>query len=384
MSERRMVLGLAVAVLAVLLVVPRPHIYASSEEPPHNEPASQINDADKPSNVEIRSLIRRLGSKEPADVGMEHVLALAGTRAVPSLIDALSSKDSWTRARAAKTLGMIGDSAAVPSLISMARQKDERYEAALDALGQIGGPDAAEFLLVWLPKESLEVQARLVGYLGIMGDNRAVPILCDVLAKSSSITVRCRTAEALGCFRDPRSRNALKRAVADDGNWDVYLTAKKALLRQLTGEVWTIPHANLIETIIEKEPEPAEGAEEWLRQYKKSHPPSPVAALTMAPTIHRFVIPACYNAARKELLDIAKHPTEATELVEVLLGYMRHRKIEGGVGQKAMDLIVEIGNPAVPALGNAVKRGDESLEANASACLRKINADKTEAQGKSP
>ena len=73
--------------------------------------------------AEIRSLIHRLGSKEPADAGIHHEIAMAGSQAVSSLINALSSRDSWTRRRAAQSLGLIGDSTAVPALVKMARRK---------------------------------------------------------------------------------------------------------------------------------------------------------------------------------------------------------------------------------------------------------------------
>jgi len=372
MFERRFVLGLGAAVLAVSLFALRSQARASTGTSPGAAPATQAKDAGKTSDDEVRSLLARLRSKEPRDTGLAYKLALAGTRAVPGLIEALSSNDSWVRSRAAKTLGIIGDSTAAPALMAMARQKDERYESALDSLGQIGGPDVAGFMLEILPKESPKVRRRLIGYLGLIGDNRAVPTLCDILAKPLSVYIGCQTAEALGRFRDQRSRDALRRAVREEGNWDVYRAAKKALLCQLSGKPYTVPEASLIETVIEKEPEPAEGAEEWLRQYEKSHPPSPKGMFPMSSRIHVFVIPACYNVARRELLDIAKHPTNATKLVEELLGYMRHSDIEDGVGQKAMQMIVEIGDTAVPALENAVKRGDETLKVNANACLRKI------------
>ncbi|MCY2925740.1 MAG: HEAT repeat domain-containing protein [Planctomycetota bacterium] len=338
---------------------------------PETQPAARASAPEPTGGQGIPALIEQLGDRGPAGV-VEYSLAKKGIRAVPALIDALSSKDSWRRMKAADVLGTIGDSAAVPALIAMARQKGQRYESALDSLGAIGGPEAAAYLLEALPDEPMDVQPRVVAYLGMIGDNRAVGPLCTLLAKASSIHVRRQAAVALGRFRDPRSREALRKAVAEDRHWDVYMAAKNALASQLTGEPAGGRVSALVETVIEKEPEPAEGAEEWLRRYDKAHPAGPKAPLRVGPTIHHFVIPACYNAARQELLRRAGHPVEATDLVERLLGYMRSYQLEGTPGQKAMDLIVEIGQLAVPASQEALKRGDEPLAAHAGACLKKI------------
>jgi len=326
-----------------------------------------------PIDAKVRSLIGRLGSKEPKDAGVEHELALLGARAVPALTAALSSKDGRVRARAARTLGMIGNASPVPALLDMVRRKQSRYTSALHALGKIGGPDAATHLLAALPREPLRTRADIVRYLGLIGDNRAVAPLCALLEKSTSIRLRRRAAEALGRFRDPRSRDALRKTVDNDTNWDVYRAAKKSLLRQATGREPALPHQGLIEIVILKRPEPPEGAEKWLRRYAKAHPPSPLAPRRMGPTVHSFVIPARYKSARKKLLSLARHHTDATRLVEALLGHMRHRQLKAeGPDGKAMRLIIDIGKPAVPALENAVRRGDETLKTNATRCLRAI------------
>jgi NADPH-dependent ferric siderophore reductase len=319
----------------------------------------------------ILSLIQRLGSKEPTDVGIHHELAIAGSQAVPSLVNALSSQDSWTRCRAAQSLGLIGDSSAVPALVAMAQRKEDRYESALAALGQIGGQDAAVHLITALPKESLQNQPSIIRDLGLIGDNRAIPSLCAMLRDSTSTSVQRSAAEALGRFHDPRSRTALQTAVDRSANWDVYRAAKKSLLQLTSGEEPANQYRELrklVEIVVEKSPEPPEGAEQWLRNYDKAHPPSPKAPTTMGPTIHSFVMPARYKSAREELLHMAEHPTSAGRIVEALLTHMRHSQLEGGQGEKAMRLIIDIGRSAVPALENAARRG----HANANRCLRAI------------
>jgi hypothetical protein len=323
------------------------------------------------SKAEIRSRIQRLGSKEPADAGIHHELAIAGSQAVPDLINALSSRDSLTRRRAAQCLGLIGDSSAVPALVKMAQRKEDRYKSALDALGQIGGPDAASHLLTALSEEPIGNQPDVIRDLGLIGDNRAVLALCAMLRDSTSTEVRRRAAEALGKFRDLRSRAALQAAVNSDPSWYVYRTAKKSFLQLVSGEEPTDQYRELrqlVEIVVAKSPEPPEGAREWLRRYDKAHPPSPKAPGRSGPTVHSFVLPARYKAARDELLGMARHPADATSIVEASLEHMRHRQLAGGPGEKAMRLIIDIGQPAVPALENAARRG----HANASRCLRAI------------
>lgn len=326
---------------------------------------------------EIRSLIQRLGSKKPADAGIHHELATAGSQAVPSLINALSSGDARTRRRAAQSLGLIGDDSAVPALVEMAQDKEDGYKSALDALGQIGGPDAASHLLAALPEEPIENQPEIIRELGMIGDNRAVASLCAMLRDSTSTTVRRRAAEALGEFRDPRSRAALQTAVDSDPNWDVYRTAKKSFVQLASGKEPTDQYRELrelVEIVVEKSPEPPEGAEQWIRNYERAHPSSPKAPCPTEPTIHSFVIPARYKSARGELFRMAQHPKNAEEIVEALLEHMRHRQLEGNPGQKALRMIIDIGKVAVPALENAARRGDETLQANSGRCLRAIQA----------
>jgi len=334
-------------------------------------------DIAEPNDAEIRSLIERLGSREPKDAGIEANLRLAGSRVVPGLIDALSSKDYLVRDRAAKTLGMIGDGFAVPALVKMAEQKADRYKSALDALGAIGGPDAAAYLLTALRKEPPQHHADMICDLGLIGDNRAVPALCDILKDSANTRWRQPAAEALGRFRDPRSRAALENAVAHDPDWDVYRTAKQSLLRLVSGKEPAAQYREfreLVEIVVWKSPEPPEGAQEWLRRYHEAHPPSPRAPFVGGPTVHSFVIPAVYEAARKELLASAQHPSNAEIIVEFLLEYMQNQQLQkDDPGGKAMRLIVEIGQPARPALENAVRRGDAALKTHAARCLKDID-----------
>ncbi len=74
-----------------------------------------------------------------------HALGMMKSQeAVETLIDALTSEDSYIRIAAAKSLGMIGDKRAVAPLIKLLRNDREMWACANAAwaLGEIGDPDA--------------------------------------------------------------------------------------------------------------------------------------------------------------------------------------------------------------------------------------------------
>jgi HEAT repeat protein len=95
----------------------------------------------KVSTETIKSLVADLGSQDGiVRVRMRKSLVSIGGQAVKPLVKALASKKEWVRWEAAKTLGQIGDPAAVQALIKALEDKmfDVRWLAAqgLIAIGR--------------------------------------------------------------------------------------------------------------------------------------------------------------------------------------------------------------------------------------------------------
>ncbi len=98
-----------------------------------------------------------------------------GASAVPSLIATLSDSNWDGRDQAAFVLGRIGDSSAVPALITVLKDWGVRQEA-IGALGEIGQP-ALPTLIVALRNSDKEIRSGAAEALEKIGDKSAVPSL---------------------------------------------------------------------------------------------------------------------------------------------------------------------------------------------------------------
>lgn len=118
-------------------------------------------------------------------------LAQIGPPAVPRLIEALKNKDAFVREAAANALGTIGDRRAAEPLIRAMQYRDEQiyaededYEAratAALALGKIGGPQVFEALTQAITDDDWQLSWYAIDALGMLGDQRAIPVLLDAL-----------------------------------------------------------------------------------------------------------------------------------------------------------------------------------------------------------
>ncbi len=89
-------------------------------------------------------------------------LGLIGdTQAVPGLVAALECSDFYVRAEAAYALAKIGDREALPSLIQKleAPDTDQPWEAIIDAIGQLQGQTALTLIHPFLTHHSERVQS---------------------------------------------------------------------------------------------------------------------------------------------------------------------------------------------------------------------------------
>ncbi len=169
----------------------------------------------------IADLIERLQSRNEAErKAAASALVVAGPEAVAPLIKALCSGDWRARASAAWALGRIGDARAIvplaraPDLLpAVDDAHDDLRAAAVEALAEIGGEAAVEFLIGAARCGSMRVRPLAVSALGRIGDVRAIPVLLDEARREGEDGLGAE--EALGRMGDPL---ALSRKVVAAGH----------------------------------------------------------------------------------------------------------------------------------------------------------------------
>jgi HEAT repeat protein len=329
-------------------------------------------------DAETRRLFERLGNDAYYEAARQQLIA-RGAQSLPYLLDRANSENAQTRWYAVELLGAIGDERAVPALIKLMDRDDAN--ASLTALARIGGDDAVTAILKKLPTMAPEsVPENVVRALGWIGDSRAIDVLIPLLQVDKSaaqdeykisqrLALRRATAEALGHFRSPRVRTALRRTVATDPDWSVYRQAKRSL-RLLDpflsgdGSPYDLNRQldQLVRTAI-RPAEPPEGAEAYVRRmWRTGH---------IAPLPGAFIGAGDRARAQHELL----HPNQyavytKTDVTETLMEWLQAMKPPAAeMPRTARELIIKIGPPAIPALSNGLRRGDNFAAMNWARCL---------------
>ncbi len=176
--------------------------------------------------------------------------------AVPALVAALDDEDAYVRSRAALALAAIGEPAREVLIASLGAGSGRIRGAAALALGRLGGQGAAPALVGALNDPDEEVRHRAAGALGDIGEPAIPALLSAIRAGEADILpevtaafdqigrpavaaldvalgdgdwrIRRGAAAALGVIGDPRSTDALIRAL-DDGREEVRQAAREAL-----------------------------------------------------------------------------------------------------------------------------------------------------------
>lgn len=314
-------------------------------------------------------------------------LLAMGDHATPAIVAGLSTTDAQARYDLIGLLGQIRSPQAIAPLVKIAQGNDrDEASAALRALGQIGGPEAAEAIIAALPQLHPTGQADYCRVLSAIGDNRAIEPLARLLANrepqsnmlDGETLFRNRTrqaaAEALGYFRDPRARAALNDAIRSDPNWEVYHAARQALWRMDSAESYPDYERlrTLVDLAVSKHPEPPEGAEEYIRTWHKEHPNWQGA--WAGPSLQDYAAKADIERAREAVIESGRTSSSdlrAGGVVELLMEYLCNRKLYIGP-ENAKALLIEIGKPAIPAFENGAKRGDRILSRNCRECIEAI------------
>ena len=141
---------------------------------------------------------------------------LGDRRALEPLLEALRQPDETLQASAATALGMLGDQRAIGPLVdaTLKNTSEKVSEQAAEALGQLGGPSAADALIVSLQDKSATTRRRAIRALGKLRDPRAVEPLAAT-AKDQDVGVREAAVKALSQLKDPRTIEALLGALKD-------------------------------------------------------------------------------------------------------------------------------------------------------------------------
>jgi HEAT repeat protein len=317
-------------------------------------------------------------------------LRAMGDRATDAMIEGLRSPNNNIRYQVASLLGSAKNEKATGPLIKLAQSEEglDRYYA-LQALGQIGGPEVATVFIAALQRAYPKGGEDYCRILGAIGDNRAIEPLIRVLLSTEGeesrrgeglfrVRTREAAAEALGKFRDPRARAALVKAVAEDPDWAVYHVARQALYRMDDQTLYPEygDYRAAVVLSVAKEPEPLEGAKEFLRKWQQDHPNG--QGSWIGPILENYASGVDIERARDKVVQLGRDCDPnliAGGVTEILMEYLCGRKLRIEPAN-AKALLIRIGKPAVPALQNGADRanGDIALVRNCLDCIGAIKA----------
>ena len=109
--------------------------------------------------------------------------------------------------------------------------------SAAQALGKIGGSEAASLLGTLYPSEDKDFNSSAIRSLGQIGDAEYVDVLMKALGDIEGI-VREEAAKALSKFDNPETREALAKALSDRES-RVRISAAKALARIIASQMFS-------------------------------------------------------------------------------------------------------------------------------------------------
>jgi len=172
--------------------------------------------------------------KEVRSVALRSLGMLSDPRAFPSLMTRLpriTTEEEGVFASTLKnTLISLGESI-IPSILSRLDECDEEMQALLiECLGEMGSKQASGALIQKLTHPNPEIRAKTARALGKIGDPLAVPSLIE-LGEDKVWFVRLQVCRALGMIGDIKAIDFLSRRLTDE-NWQVR-AASAASLRQL-------------------------------------------------------------------------------------------------------------------------------------------------------
>ncbi|MFC7007066.1 HEAT repeat domain-containing protein [Halalkalicoccus salilacus] len=155
-----------------------------------------------------------------------HALKLMGH---PAALDAMTQRAQKRDKAAIEVLGKIGSDEPVEMLLEYVEADgDPKLQlTTLKALGEIGSEEATQAVADRFTSENSEVRSRAARTLGMIGDTRAIAPLSDVLADDDADTVRASAAWALNQIGTEKALEEVGQ-YADDRAYLVQSEAEKA------------------------------------------------------------------------------------------------------------------------------------------------------------
>jgi len=199
------------------------------------------HDAQQPGDSQFLREASGATSKTPSDPFISNVLALLGlgnrylpeAPSLPSLLAGLRSSDWQVRAAVVRSLGKLGEKAALEPLVTILMHDTSSAvkAAAARALGDLADYAPVEPLLAILDDPVDEVKAAAAWALGKLGERIPTSTPLENLLNSDNAAVRAAAICALGELGTRIPTHILMVAL-EDADWQVREMAALVLKRQ--------------------------------------------------------------------------------------------------------------------------------------------------------
>ena len=169
--------------------------------------------------------IDRLYEEDRRTIAAE-LARLASRESVPVLSVLVRDTDCPVQVLAAVALAKLGEPLGLATLETLRHHKLWQYrQLVAGALGRTRVPAALEPLLDMLNDGATDVRISAAKSLGLLGQAAAIPALRQAAERDSHVTVVAYAAEALAKMEEPTDRNVLLRLAQDSNTINQYLGA---------------------------------------------------------------------------------------------------------------------------------------------------------------
>jgi HEAT repeat protein len=270
-------------------------------------------------------VLRALASKDTAIrlAAMESLRPLVGAdaRAGDVLLEHLADEDLEIRVLAAEYLGVVRIGAAAPKLIALAGPGNPTRlrRAAIDALGEIGKPDATKALIGVLREGPVELHKSAATALAYIADPAAIPLLVEQ-ARTDRGPSRHEVVRALGAtLRTKNDANARKllRDLAQDASVRVGLAAITGLAAAARSGAPDPSDAVFLRAMVEQAASDRRRSAAWALGEMRDAGSIPVLATAISSREDRLVGDSAW--ALGEILSAHPKDTRAAGLVDRFL-----------------------------------------------------------------